>query len=100
MKERAVLGAMMLIAGVVCVGVTLIAAAWIDAVSLHERTAEIQSAVEVELQGKAIKDLPPHVNTLSPIMLWTSFGIGGYLLIAGFTIGVRSLPRSGATATS
>ncbi|HEV3447103.1 MAG TPA: hypothetical protein VG099_20860 [Gemmataceae bacterium] len=95
MRERVMLGAALLAAGVVCLGVTVIAAAWLDAVSLHERTAEIQSAVQVELQGKAMKPVEPHSHVLSPLMLWTSFGIGGYLLVAGFVIGLRSLSYSG-----
>jgi hypothetical protein len=90
MRERVMLGAVLLTAGVVCMSVTVIAAAWLDAVSLHERSAEIQSTVQVEMQGKAMKSVQPHSHVLSPLMLWTSFGIGGYLLVAGFVIGVRS----------
>jgi hypothetical protein len=90
MRERTMLGGVMLITGMLCLGVTLITAAWLDAVSLHERTAEIQSALQVELQGKALKVVAPHANLLSPVMLWSTFGIGGYLLVAGFVIGVRA----------
>jgi hypothetical protein len=91
MKERVLLGGVFLLTGMVCVAVTVIAAAWLDAVSLHERSAELQAAVQAQLQGKELAPFAPYRYTLSPIMLWTSFATGGYLLVAGFVVGVRSL---------
>jgi hypothetical protein len=94
MKERVTLGAAMLVTGMFCIGVTIIAAAWMDTTSRHERSAEIQAAVQAALQGKSMNELTPHVSILSPLMLWSTFGIGCYLVLAGFVIGIRSLQPS------
>jgi hypothetical protein len=94
MKERIMLGMSMLVTGVLCVGVTMIAAAWLDTVSRHERSAEIQAAVQVVLQGKTLHELPPQTGVVSPLMLWSTFAIGCYLLASGFVIGIRSLSSS------
>ena len=81
----------MLLTGALCVSVTLISAAWLDAVSIHERSSELYTSVQVELQGKSIKDMPQQATVLSPLMLWVTFGSGCYLLAAGFFIAARSL---------
>jgi hypothetical protein len=90
MRERIALGSAMLIAGAICVAVTLIAAAWLDAVSMHERSAEIQAMVQLDRQGKEAIKVPPPALVLSSLMLWSTFVLGGYLLVAGFVMGVRS----------
>jgi len=91
MIDRTVLAATMLLTGALCVAVTLISAAWLDAVSIHERSSELYTSTQVELQGKVIKEMPQQANVLSPVMLWLTFGGGCYLLAAGFFVAVRSL---------
>jgi hypothetical protein len=91
MSNRGLLAITFVIAGILCVAVTIIAVAWVDNVARHERSAELQAAVQVELQGKTLKDLPPYTGVLSPFMTWITYGIGSYLVGTGFVIGVRSL---------
>ncbi len=91
MRDRTVLAATMLVTGALCVAITLIAATWLDTVSLHERSSELYTTNQVELQGKSIKEVPQQANVLSPLMLWLTFGSGCYLLAAGFFIAIRSL---------
>ena len=100
MQTRTQIGVALLIAGSLCVAVTLVVTAWLDTVSLHERSAEIQAAVQAELQGKALKELIPHRSVLSPIMVWLTFGIGANMLIAGLTIGIRSASKSNLLPSS
>ncbi len=91
MRDRSLLAATMLVTGAICIGVTVIAAAWLDAVAMHERSSELTCMVQAELQGKSLKELPLQAGILSPVMLWLTFGSGCYLLVAGFVIAVRSL---------
>jgi hypothetical protein len=86
-----ILGAVMLVTGMLGAGITVIAAAWLDAVAIHERSAEIGVTAQATLQGKVLTDLPPSTHILSPMMLWLTFGIGAYLLAAGFVISYRAL---------
>lgn len=98
MNDRVVLGVAMLIAGVLCVGVTLVATAWVDVVAKHERSAEIHCAIQVELQGKTLANVAPQPSLLSPLMIWLTFGIGAYIMAAGFVIGIRGLTLGRATS--
>jgi hypothetical protein len=100
MRERMTLGAVMLLTGMLCAAVTVIAAAWLDAVTIHERSAELSFAVQAQLQGKTLQDLPPSSHILSPLMLWVTFGIGAYLLVAGFLISYRALSSARSAGTA
>jgi hypothetical protein len=94
MGNRYTLAIAFVSAGILCVVATILAVAWVDNVSRHERTAELQLAVWAELQGKTVKEASPYSSFLSPLMTWIAFGIGAYLTGTGFVIGVRSLSTS------
>ena len=89
--SRVLLAVTFVLAGVVCITTSVLTVAWVDNVARHERSAEIQAAVQAKDQGKAFSDIEPFTVTLSPLMTWVTFGIGGYLVGAGFILGVRSL---------
>jgi hypothetical protein len=93
MTNRTLFGAVALIVGGLCVAVTVCAASWIDTTNVHESTALNQAAVQAALQGKAIAEWRQHFHMIvSPLLLWSAFAIGGFLILAGMIIGLRSLP--------
>ncbi|HEV8058776.1 MAG TPA: hypothetical protein VGP68_02830 [Gemmataceae bacterium] len=91
MSNRVALAITFVVAGIICITVSVLALAWMDNVGRHERTAEIQAAVQAELQGKSQKDLPPYSAIVSPALMWITFVIGGYFAGSGFVVGVRFL---------
>ncbi len=90
MANRMWFGAILLLVGGVFIAATVLAASWIDTTNVHEDTALNQSAVQAALQGKTITEWTHHFPIVSPMFLWTVFGIGGFLIVAGLLIGLRS----------
>ena len=99
MGNRVVLGAMLLFAGALCVGVAVISAAWLDTSYAHENTALNQASVQAALAGKVITQWTPHVSIVSPAVIWSAFGLGSCLILAGLVVGVRALPSASLRAT-
>jgi hypothetical protein len=83
-------GATLLVVGGVCIAATVFAASWIDTTNVHENTALNQSVVQAALQGKAITEWTQHPPILSPMFLWLVFGIGGFMIVSGMLVGLRS----------
>jgi hypothetical protein len=93
MANRTLFSAVTLMVGGLCVAVTVCAASWIDTTNVHESTALNQAAVQAALQGKTIAEWQQNFHTIvSPLLLWTSFALGGCLILAGMIIGLRSFP--------
>jgi hypothetical protein len=90
MTNRMWFGATLLLVGGLCLAATVFAASWIDTTNAHENTALNQSAVQAALQGKAITEWTQHFSIISPMFLWLVFGIGGFLIVGGLLIGLRS----------
>jgi hypothetical protein len=91
MANRMIFSAMLLTVGGLCIAVTVLAASWIDTTSVHESTALNQAALQAALQGKTIGEWTHHFRIVSPIVLAASFGVGGYLIVSGLVIGLRSI---------
>ncbi len=92
MANRTLLGAVLLLVGTLCIAVAVIAASWLDTTNVHENTAVTQATVQAALQGKTIAEWPHAPQIVSPLVIWSAFGLGGWLTVAGFVIGLRSLP--------
>ncbi|HLJ92307.1 MAG TPA: hypothetical protein VKU02_03855 [Gemmataceae bacterium] len=90
MANRMWFGAILLLVGGVFIAATVFAASWIDTTNVHENTALNQSAVQAALQGKTITEWTQHFTIVSPLFLWAVFGIGGFLIVVGLLIGLRS----------
>jgi hypothetical protein len=91
MGNRTLLGAMLLLTGALCIAVAVIAAAWLDTSYAHESTALNQAQLQAALQGKTVNDWAHHVSIVSPAVIWAAFAIGGWLILVGLVIGLRSL---------
>ena len=95
MADRTLFSAVVLLVGGLCIAVTVYTASWIDTTNVHESAALSQAAVQAALKGRAVAEWqPPARAIVSPLLLWSSFSIGGFLIVAGMIIGLRSLPLS------
>jgi hypothetical protein len=91
MGNRTFLAAALLLAGTLCIGVAVISAAWLDAVYAHENTALNQAAVQIQLQGKVLSEWVTNPSVLSPVFIWSGFGVGATLILAGFVVGLLAV---------
>jgi hypothetical protein len=91
MLNRILFGAALVLAGALCMVVSVHAAAWIDTTHAHENTALNQASLQAQLENKTLNEWTPPPSILSGSVVWSCFAAGGSLALAGCVIGLRTL---------